>query len=142
MFSRKSDVWIFMYSLLILILATNFFFHKKTVGTKSPQLCAGISLQSLQVFVSSLDLGVQWGQRGIYFFFFVGNVMSLLFIFLNYYYYFLLWWILSYIEMKQPWVYMCSPSRYPLPPPSPPDPSRSSQCTRSERLSHASNLGW
>ena len=40
------------------------------------------------------------------------------------------------------WVYMCSPSRSPLPPPSPPDPSRSSQCTRSERLSHASNLGW
>ena len=31
--------------------------------------------------------------------------------------------------MKQPWVYMCSPSRSPLPPPSPPDPSRSSQCT-------------
>ena len=26
------------------------------------------------------------------------------------------WWILSYIEMKQPWVYMCSPSRSPLPP--------------------------
>ena len=32
--------------------------------------------------------------------------------------------------MTQPWVYMCSPSRSPLPPPSPPDPSRSSQCTR------------
>ena len=30
--------------------------------------------------------------------------------------------------MKQPWVYMCSPSRSPLPPPSPPAPSRSSQC--------------
>ena len=44
--------------------------------------------------------------------------------------------------MKQPWVYMCSPSRSSLPPPSPPAPSRSSQCTRSERLSHASNLGW
>ena len=26
--------------------------------------------------------------------------------------------------------------------PSPPDPSGSSQCTRSERMSHASNLGW
>ena len=37
---------------------------------------------------------------------------------------------------------MCSPSRSHLPPPSPPDPSRSSQCTRSECLSHASNLGW
>ena len=57
-------------------------------------------------------------------------------------FFFYLQWILSYIEMKQPWVYMCSPSRSPLPPPSPPDPSRSSQCTRSEYLSHASNLGW
>ena len=58
------------------------------------------------------------------------------------FFFFYLWWILSYIEMKQPWVYTCSPSRSPLPPPSPPNPSRSSQCTRSERLSHASNLGW
>ena len=33
------------------------------------------------------------------------------------------------------------PIRSPLPPPSPPAPSRSSQCTRSKRLSHASNLG-
>ena len=43
--------------------------------------------------------------------------------------------------MKQPWVYMCSPSRPPLPPPSPSAPPRFSQCTRSERLSHVSNLG-
>ena len=57
-------------------------------------------------------------------------------------FFFYLWWILSYFEMKQPWVYMCSPSQSPLPPPSPPVPSRFSQCTRSERLSHASNLGW
>ena len=63
---------------------------------------------------------------------------GLLFIYLFFY----LQWILSYMEMKQPWVYLCSPSRSPLPPPSPPAPSRSSQCTRSERLSHASNLGW
>ena len=56
--------------------------------------------------------------------------------------FFYLWRILSYIEMKQPRVYMCSPSQSPLPPPSPPIPSRFSQCTRSERLSHASNLGW
>ena len=51
-------------------------------------------------------------------------------------FFFNLWWILSYIEMKQPWVYMCSPSQSPLPPPSPPFPSRFSQCTRSECLSH------
>ena len=39
--------------------------------------------------------------------------------------------------------FTCVPHPDPhLPPPSPPDPSRSSQCTRSERLSHASNLGW
>ena len=62
--------------------------------------------------------------------------------YLFYLFIFYLWWILSYIEMKQPRVYMCSPSQSPLPPPSPPAPSRFSQCTRSERLSHASNLGW
>ena len=49
---------------------------------------------------------------------------------------------MSYIDMNQPWIYMYSPSRSPLPPPSPPDPSGSSQCTRSEHLSHASNLGY
>ena len=38
--------------------------------------------------------------------------------------------------MKQPRVYMCSPSPSPLPPPSPPIPARFSQCTRSEHLSH------
>ena len=59
-----------------------------------------------------------------------------------FFFFFYLWWILSYIEMKQARVYMCSPSQSPLPPPSPPIPSRFSQCTRSERLSHASNLGW
>ena len=57
-------------------------------------------------------------------------------------YFTILQWVLSYIEMKQPWIYMCSPSRSPLPPPSPPNPSRSSQCTRFKHLSHASNLGW
>ena len=29
---------------------------------------------------------------------------------------------LPYIEMNQPWIYMYSPYRSPLPPPSPPDP--------------------
>ena len=57
-----------------------------------------------------------------------------------FFFFFYLWWILSYIEMKQPRVYMCSPSQSPLPPPSPPIPARFSQCTRSEHLSHASNL--
>ena len=44
--------------------------------------------------------------------------------------------------MNQPWIYMCSPSRSSLQPPSLSHPSGSSQCTRSEHLSHASNLGW
>ena len=49
---------------------------------------------------------------------------------------------MPYIDMNQPWIYMYSPSRSPLPPPSLPDPSGSSQCTRSEHLSHTSHLGW
>ena len=74
-------------------------------------------------------------------FFFV--CLFYIYIFFHFFiFFFYLWWILSYIEMKQPWVYMCSPSQSPLPHPSPPVPSRFSQCTRSERLSHASNLGW
>ena len=35
----------------------------------------------------------------------------------TFFFFFYLWWILSYIEMKQPRVYMCSPSQSPLPPP-------------------------
>ena len=38
--------------------------------------------------------------------------------------------------------FTCSPSQFPVPPPSPSHPSRSSQCTSPEHLSHASNLGW
>ena len=41
-------------------------------------------------------------------------------------------WFLPDIDMNQPWVYMCSPSRTPLPPPSLPHPSGSSQCTSPE----------
>ena len=37
--------------------------------------------------------------------------------------------VLPYIDMNPPWVYMCSPFRTPLPPPSPSHPSGSSQCT-------------
>ena len=51
-------------------------------------------------------------------------------------------WFLLYIDMNQPWIYMCSPSRSPLPHPSPSHPSGSSQGTSPEHLSHASNLGW
>ena len=37
--------------------------------------------------------------------------------------------VLPYINMNSPWVYMCSPSWTPLPPPFPSHPSGSSQCT-------------
>ena len=39
---------------------------------------------------------------------------------------------LPYIDMNQPWLYMCSPSWAPLSLPSPSHPSRSSQCTNPE----------
>ena len=45
----------------------------------------------------------------------------------------LFWWVLPYIDMNQPWVYMCPPSWTPLPPPFPSYPSGSSQCTGPER---------
>ena len=57
-------------------------------------------------------------------------------------YFTILKWFLPYIDMNQPWIYMCSPSWTLLPPPSPSYTSGSSQCTRSEHLSHASNLDW
>ena len=47
-------------------------------------------------------------------------------------YFTILWWVLPYIHMNHPWVYMCSPSWTPHPPPSPSHPSGSSQCTSPE----------
>ena len=44
-------------------------------------------------------------------------------------YFTILHWFLPNIDMNQSWVYMCSPSRTPLPPPSPFHLSGSSQCT-------------
>ena len=50
--------------------------------------------------------------------------------------------VLAYIDMNQPWVYLCSPSWTPFPLPSPSCPSGSSQCSNPEYLSHVSNLDW
>ena len=47
-------------------------------------------------------------------------------------YFTILWWFLPYIDMTQPWVYMCPPSQTPLPPPFPSHSSGLSQCTSSE----------
>ena len=78
----------------------------------------------------------------IYFFAHVLTIFFFHFFFISWKLITILQWFLSYIDMNQPWIYMYSPSWSPLPPPSPPDPSGSSQCTRPEHLSHASNLGW
>ena len=73
------------------------------------------------------------------------SVLSLFFFFsfifyqLEANYFTILQWVLPYIDMNQPWIYMYSPSRSPLPPPSLSSPSGSSQCTSPEHLSHASN---
>ena len=42
--------------------------------------------------------------------------------------------VLPFINMNPPWVYKCSPSWTPLPPPSPYHSSGSSQCTSPEHL--------
>ena len=47
-------------------------------------------------------------------------------------YFAVLWWFSPYIDMSQPWVYMCSPSWHSLPPLSLSYPSGSSQCTSPE----------
>ena len=47
-------------------------------------------------------------------------------------YFTILWWFLAYVHMNQPWVYMWSPSRPSLPPPSPSHLSGSSQCSSPE----------
>ena len=69
-----------------------------------------------------------WNSKGLYFIFLFVCLFCV--------------WFLPYIDMNQSWIYMCSPSRSPLPPPSPSHPSGSSQCTSPEHPSHASNLGW
>ena len=48
--------------------------------------------------------------------------------------------VLPYIDMNQPWVYMCSPSWNPLLPPSPSHPSGSSQCTSPKHPVSALNI--
>ena len=43
-------------------------------------------------------------------------------------YFTILWWFLPYIDMNQPWMYMCPPFWIPLLPPSPSHSSGLSQC--------------
>ena len=60
---------------------------------------------------------------GIQFLFFFNFLLLLFFLLYN------IVLVLPYINMHPPWVYTCSPSGTPLPPPSPYHPSGSSQCT-------------
>ena len=70
-------------------------------------------------------------QHALFFFFF--------FLFLKLYTIVL---VLPNIEINPPQVYMCSPSRTLLPPPSPYHPSGSSQCTSPKHPYRAWNLDW
>ena len=73
----------------------------------------------------SWSMAPQWTQWFSFFpFFFLLSVKPWFFIFFIFIFYQLeanyftiLQWFLSYIDMNQPWIYMCSPSRSPLPPP-------------------------
>ena len=67
---------------------------------------------SLGHCVISSTLSINWSLPFIIFFYFYGSHLPFPFFFFLFFY---LWWILSYIEMKQPRVYMCSPSQSPLP---------------------------
>ena len=58
----------------------------------------------------------------IFFFFFFFFLLNKSFLFLFIFYFFIIFFIVVdfvILGMKQPWVYMCSPSWSPLPPPSP-----------------------
>ena len=57
-------------------------------------------------------------------------------------YFTILWCILPYIDMNQPWVYMCPPSWTPYHLPPHPIPQGHPSATAPSTLFHASNLDW
>ena len=89
-------------------------------------------LTSFRYYKATQDENVRcYNLKMIHFVFF----FSIYFYQLEANYFTILQWFLSCIDMNQPWSYMYSPSRSHLPPPSLPDPSGSSQCTRPEHFS-------
>ena len=54
----------------------------------------------------------------------------------------ILQWVLSYTDMNQPWIYMCSPSRSPSRLHPHPNPQGLPSAPAPEHLCHASNLSW
>ena len=66
MFSREvRSLGIYVQSTDFNVSHYSFLPEKHIVRAKSPPQCAGFSLQSMPVFISGLELGVQWGWRGI-----------------------------------------------------------------------------
>ena len=57
-------------------------------------------------------------------------------------YFTILWWFLAYIDVNQPWVYMCSPSWTPFYLLPHPTPQGHHSAPALSTLSHASNLDW
>ena len=110
--------------------------HVKTPGFSPQTMMDGEWVdKGPSAFVCQLDNSVSQGDptgRSLV----TQTVTSLLILFLLnllfYFIFFLLYnvvLVLPYINMNQPWVYTCSPSWNPLPPPSPYHPSGSSHCT-------------
>ena len=97
----------------------------------SPILCASwwlvvknqLLMQEIQIFFFLL-LGF------LFFFIIIGG------------YFTLLWWFLPYIDMNQPWLYMCPLSRTPSHIPPHPIPLSCPSAPAVSALLHASNLDW
>ena len=106
------------------------FLKKKTQQkkVKSPQTPSWSSSWSLVPSLGTMSLP----HRSLTPFFFNALLAQSTHFFFNWRLITILWWFLPYIHMNQPWVYMCSPSRTSLTPPSPSHPSGSSQCTSRE----------
>ena len=87
---------------------SNIFFFRRSMARLCPLLafCRGQRAQEVL-----LVLGLHLPPHRFFFF---------PFIFIRWRLITILWWFLPYIDMNQSWIYMCSPSQSPLPPPSHP----------------------
>ena len=112
------------------------FFLEKIVWLKSRSYCHILTTSTplYHLTVKTLCFKIIFSFLGFLFIAF-----SFFFFFIYFYqleanYFTTLQWVLSYSDMNQPWSYMYSPSRSPHPPPSPPNSSGSSQCTRPKHI--------
>ena len=93
-----------------IILPTNFRLVKAMVFPVVMYRCESWTIKEVEFWRVAFEL---WCWRRPFFFFLLYSIVL----------------ALPYINMHPPWVYTCSPSWTPLPPPSPYHPSGSSQCT-------------